>query len=222
MFIGHLAVGFAAKRFAPKTNLGWLLLSSEMIDLAFFSFLLLGWERMRVDPGNTAATPLAFDHYPWSHSLATTFLWAAGFSVIYWLVTRYRAGTIATFIAILSHWFLDLITHRPDLPLYPGGASLFGFGVWYSIPGTFLLEGAMFLGGTMMYFSLGHARDRIGSYGAISFLAVVLMLYAGGTVGPTPPSSAAVAISGLIMTAILPAWASWIDRHRTANLAVLK
>jgi membrane-bound metal-dependent hydrolase YbcI (DUF457 family) len=217
MFIGHLAVGFAAKRFAPKTGLGWLLLASEMSDLLFSCFFILGWERMRIAPENTAATPLAFDHYPYSHSLATTLLYAAALSLLYWSFTRYRAGTFATFVVITSHWLLDVFTHIPDTPLYPGGSVLIGFGLWNLLPGTLLVEGAMFLVGTGMYFSLGNARDRIGIYGAVSLIAVIVMLYASGTLGPLPPSALAVAVSGLALTTIIPAWAEWVDRHRVNN-----
>jgi hypothetical protein len=215
MFIGHLAVGFAAKRFAPRSSLGWLLVAGQMADLLFFCFFLLGWERMRVDPGNTAFTPLVFDYYPYSHSLVTTLLWAATISLLYWAITRYLAGSLTTFVVVASHWFLDAVVHRPDLPLYPAGTSLFGFGLWNSVPGTFLVEGVMFLVGTGLYLSMGNARDRIGRYAPISLIALLLMLYAGAALGPPPPSSMAVAISGLALAVVIPIWAAWIDRHRT-------
>lgn len=217
MFIGHLAIGFAAKRCAPRSNLGWLLVASEMADLLFFCFFLLGWERMRVDPGNTAFTPLAFDYYPYSHGLVSTVLWAATISLLYWAITRYLAGSLTTFTVIASHWFLDAIVHRPDLPLYPGGASFFGFGLWNSVPGTFLVEGVMFLVGTGLYLSMGNAMDRIGRYAVMCLIALILILYAGAALGPPPPSPMTVAISGLALAGVLLVWAAWIDRHRTAG-----
>jgi hypothetical protein len=217
MFIGHLAIGFAAKRCAPRSNLGWLLVASEMMDLLFFWFFLLGWERMRIDPGNTAFTPLAFDYYPYSHSLVTTVLWAASISFLYWAITRYLAGSITTFAVIASHWFLDAIVHRPDLPLYPGDVSLFGFGLWNSVPGTFLVEGVMFLVGTSLYLSMGNARDRIGRYAVMCLIALILILYAGAALGPPPPSPMTVAISGLALAGVLLVWAAWIDQHRMAG-----
>jgi hypothetical protein len=217
MFIGHLAIGFAAKRCAPRSTLGWLLVASEMMDLLFFCFFLLGWERMRIDPGNTAFTPLAFDYYPYSHGLVTTVLWAASISFLYLAITRYLAGSITTFVVIASHWFLDAVVHRPDLPLYPGGASLFGFGLWNSVLGTFLVEGVMVLVGTGLYLSMGNARDGIGRYAAIFLIALILLLYAGAALGPPPPSSMTVAISGLALAGVLPGWAAWVDRHRTAG-----
>jgi hypothetical protein len=214
MFIGHLAVGFAAKRFAPKSNLGWLLVASEMVDLLFFCFFLMGWERMRIDPGNTVFTPLAFDYYPYTHGLVTAVLWAAMIALLYWAITRYLAGFLTTFVVIASHWFLDAVVHRPDLPLYPGGASLFGFGLWNSVPGTFLVEGVMFLVGISLYLSTGNPKDKIGRYAPISLIALILMLYAGAALGPPPPNTMTVAISGLALAVVLPIWGAWIDRHR--------
>lgn len=218
MFIGHLAIGFAAKRCAPQSNLGWLLVASEMMDLLFFCFFLLGWERMRIDPGNTAFTPLAFDYYPYSHGLVTTVLWAAAISFLYWAITRYLAGSLTTFVVIASHWFMDAVVHRPDLPLYPGGASLFGFGLWNSVPGTFLVEGVMFLVGTSLYLSMGRARDRIGRYAVMCLITLILILYAGAALGPPPPSPMTVAISGLALAGVLLVWAAWIDRHRIGRI----
>ena len=65
MFIGHLAVGFAAKRFAPRTSLGWLLAAPMFLDLIWPLFVLTGVEVVRIEPGNTAFTPLEFVSYPW-------------------------------------------------------------------------------------------------------------------------------------------------------------
>ena len=83
MFIGHYAVGLAAKRAAPRASLGWLIGAALLVDLLWPIFLLLGWERVRIDPGNTAFTPLAFDFYPFTHRLAATLGWAVLFGIVY-------------------------------------------------------------------------------------------------------------------------------------------
>ena len=70
MFIGHFALGFALKRAAPKTNLGWLIASVEFLDLIWPILVLTGVERVEIDPGNTVFTPLNFVYYPYTHSLA--------------------------------------------------------------------------------------------------------------------------------------------------------
>ena len=128
MFIGHFGVGLAAKPLAPKTSLGTLFLAAQFIDLLWPTLLILGIEQVRIDPGNTAVTPLDFERYPVSHSLLAVIGWAVLIAVAYQLLRRYPRGAIVLGILVVSHWLLDLVVHRPDLPLYPGSAR-FGFGL---------------------------------------------------------------------------------------------
>ena len=98
MFIGHFAVGFAAKKFAPRTSMALLLSAPLFLDMLWPTFVLAGWEQVRVDPGNTRYTPLDFVHYPWSHSLLMSLVWATVFAALYYSVTREQQGTIAIWI----------------------------------------------------------------------------------------------------------------------------
>jgi len=129
MFIGHFAVGFASKNFAPRTNMAVLITAPLFLDMLWPVFLLLGWEQVRIDPGNTRFTPLDLFDYPWSHSLLMSIAWATTFALMYHLITRYWRGTLVIWIGVVSHWILDWITHRPDMPIYPGGPR-FGLGLW--------------------------------------------------------------------------------------------
>lgn len=92
MFLGHFAVGFAAKKFAPRSSEAVLLAAPLAADILWPFFLLLGWEQVRIDPGNTRFTPFDFVSYPWSHSLLTLCVWATAFGGIYYMITRYGAG----------------------------------------------------------------------------------------------------------------------------------
>ena len=74
MFIGHFAVGFAAKRVAPRVSLGTLFLAAQFIDLLWPTLLLLGVERVSIDPALPGA-PLRFEHYPVSHRLLGVLGW---------------------------------------------------------------------------------------------------------------------------------------------------
>src|ERR1700746_1894355 len=98
MFIGHFAVGFAAKKFAPRTSAAVLLAAPLFLDLLWPVFLLLGWEQVRIDPGNTRYTPLDLWDYPWSHSLLMAVVWATGFALILYGITRYGPGAAAIWI----------------------------------------------------------------------------------------------------------------------------
>ena len=215
MFIGHFAVGFAAKKYAPRTSLALLLAAPLLSDLLWPLFLLLGWETVRVDPGRMKLAPLDFVSYPWSHSLLMCAVWAALFATIYYWVTRYWPGTIAIVIGVLSHWLLDWITHGADMPLYPGGPK-FGLGLWNSVAGTLSVEFAMFAIGVWLYVSATRARDRIGRYAFLAYIALLVASYLQNTFSSQLPHSvkAEIAWPGLIAGMVMLIWAWWFDRHR--------
>jgi membrane-bound metal-dependent hydrolase YbcI (DUF457 family) len=176
MFIGHFAVGFAAKQFAPRASLAVLLAAPLLSDLLWPPFLLFGWGTVRIDSGRMKLAPLDFVSYPWSHSLLMCTVWAVLFATIYYRMTRYRIGTSAIVIGVLSHWLLDWITHGPDMPLYPGGPK-FGLGLWNSVAGTLSLELAMFALGVWFYVSATRARDRIGRYAFLAYITLLVASY---------------------------------------------
>src|SRR4051812_45506817 len=151
MFIGHFAVAFAAKPAAPSVSLGTLFLACEWVDLVWPVFALIGLERVEIRSGITAFTPLDFVHYPWTHSLLMGAVWAAAFGLVYFVVRRHRRAALIAAAVVLSHWFLDLVVHRPDLPLIPGGDSRWGLGLWNSITATLALEGTLFLAALLFY-----------------------------------------------------------------------
>ncbi|MGE0616599.1 MAG: hypothetical protein AB7P04_13270 [Bacteriovoracia bacterium] len=216
MFIGHFALGFAAKKVAPRTSLGTLLLSVGFVDVLWPFFLLLGWEQVRIDPGNTAVTPLDFVSYPLSHSLLASVGWALLFGAVYFGFTRYWRGATVLAFGVLSHWFLDFFSHRPDLPIFPGaGQPKYGLGLWYSVPATLAVELVLFAVGVAIYARVTQARNRIGKWGLASFVATMLLIYFGNIFGPPPPSEQAIALFGPVSLALF-AWPYWVDRHRTA------
>lgn len=215
MFIGHFAVGFALKRAAPRADLGWLLAASEFLDLIWPIFLLAGWEWFRIEPGITKFTPLDFVHYPISHSMVTAIGWSIAFAAVYFALRRYAAGAIAAGVGVFSHWVLDAVVHRPDLPLYPGG-PVAGLGLWNSIPETLIVEGAMFAVGVWIYARSTRPVDRAGTYAFWSLVAFLVVVYLVNSFGPPPPSENAVAWSALLLW-LVPLWGWWIDRHRETS-----
>jgi hypothetical protein len=214
MFIGHFAVGFASKKFAPRTNLGILMAAPLWLDILWPFFLLLGWEHVRIDPGNTRFTPLDLYDYPWSHSLLMSIVWATLFAGIYYAVTRYRPGAIVLWMGVVSHWVLDWITHRPDMPLYPGGPR-YGLGLWNSIPGTLVVEVSMFAIGIWLYVRTTRPRDWIGRYAFWAFVLLLLAAYTGDRFSAPPRDVMGdIAKPSAIIIPILLLWTWWFDRHR--------
>lgn len=213
MFIGHFAVGLAGKRFAPRAPLAVLLFAPLLLDGLWPIFLLLGWERVRIDRGNTAVTPLDFQHYPWSHSLLMALVWSALVAIAYRALTRDGRGAWWLAAAVTSHWVLDWITHRPDLPLWPGG-PLVGLGLWRSMAATVIVELAMFFAGLWLYLRMTRPRGWVGRLSLGSLVVGVLYLYVVN-LQPLPAAATerAIALSGLLGWLFIP-WAWWIDWTR--------
>ena len=216
MFIGHNAVAFAAKRVAPRTSLGVLMAAAMFVDLLWPILLLLGIEHVRIQRGATRFSPLDFYDYPWTHSLVMGIAWGVLFAVVYWALTRYGRGALVVGLCVVSHWLLDVIVHRPDLPLFPGGGPKVGLGLWNSPIATIGIESAIFAISILIYRDTVKPRDRIGSVAFWAFVLFLAAVYIASASGAPLPSVRALAYVGLAGW-ILPFWAGWFDRHREAN-----
>ena len=220
MFLGHLAVAFAAKKAAPEVSLGTLFIAAELADLLWPVFFVLGMEDFEIRPGITAVTPFEFTRYPYSHSLVALLGWAIIFTVVYAIARGARLRVLVVLAAtVLSHWVLDVLTHIPDMPVTIHGDLRIGLGLWNSITGTLLVELLMFAVGLFLYVRTTRAVDRLGRVGLSSLIAFLVVTYLGSVFGPPPPSKLALALTGLAMW-LLVAWAYWVDRHRQSILAV--
>ncbi len=213
MFIGHYALGLAAKRIAPRTSLGTLFLAPSLADLLWPVFLLLGWERVRVTGGANPFLTLTFDAYPLSHSLLTLIGWGVVLAVLYrWRSGDARAATVVALL-VVSHWVLDFVTHVPDMPLYPGGPTV-GLGLWNSVAGTVIIEGSMFVAGAWIYVTTTRARDAVGRYALWALLAFLVVSYVASLFTGPPPTLQAIEFGGIVFGWLFVGWAAWADRHR--------
>lgn len=217
MFVGHFAVAFAAKRVAPRASLALLILAAQLADVIWPVLVAAGVEQVRIDPGNTAFTPLDFVAYPYSHSLLLLVVWGLILGVVCRTHVGGRAAVPLIAGLVLSHWVLDWVTHRPDMPLFPGGPQM-GLGLWNSVPWTLAIELAMFAAGTWIYAQATRALDPVGRWG---FVALVVVLLAGyfANLRSVPPSVAALYTASIAGALVIAAWAWWVDRHRTPRAA---
>lgn len=216
MFIGHFALGFAAKRLVPRVSLAVLLVAAQLADILWPVFVASGLEEVRIQPGNTAMTPLEFVSYPFSHSLLLLIAWGVLLASIYRLIAGNGRIFSVLIALVVSHWVLDFVAHRPDMPLYPGSPKV-GLSLWNSIPATMVIETALFAAGVWIYSRATRAADRVGRWGLFSLVAVLGLAYAGSIGGPPPPSVTVLWVASLAGAALGTAWSWRVDRHREAR-----
>lgn len=212
MILGHYGLAFGVKRWAGDISLGVLVLAAQWADLLWPILVLTGVEEVAIEPGITAFNPLAFTYYPWSHSLLMGVVWGMVLGGLYYAWTRRARAAAIVGGLVPSHWILDLVVHRPDLPVWPGGPEV-GFGLWNSVIGTLLVEFAILAIGVGLYLAATTARDRIGSWGTYILVALLVAVYLGASFGPTPTDSSSVAFGALALVLVVPI-AYWIDEHR--------
>jgi membrane-bound metal-dependent hydrolase YbcI (DUF457 family) len=205
MFLGHFAVALAAGRREPRLGLGTSFLAAQWPDAIWPAFLLAGIERVSIVPGDTAFTPLRFDHYPWSHSLVAVLAWAGLFAAALFLRARSAGAAALAAALVLSHWVLDVASHRPDVPVGPEGPML-GLGLWNSVAATVIVEIALFAGAVVYY-----ARGRATGKGFWALVILLSAIYVANIVGPPPPSVTAVAVSVLVLIPALWFWGNRVD-----------
>ena len=212
MFVGHYGPSFALKAMNRSIPLWVLFVAVQFVDVLWGVFVLLGVEKVRIVPGITASSPLDLYYMPYTHSLVAAALWAGAGGLGYRLVRR--SGRLAAAVlvgaAVFSHWILDLVVHRPDLPLYDNTAKV-GFGIWNYPTPAFLLEAGLLFIGIILYL---RSAPRLGGrqYRVIVFGVITLLIQAWVFFGPPPASDKAIAITALLSYAGFGGVAYWFDR----------
>jgi membrane-bound metal-dependent hydrolase YbcI (DUF457 family) len=214
MFIGHYALGFAAKRIDKLPSLGLMFMAVQWPDLIWPILVLTGVERVSIEPGNTVLTPLNFEHYPWSHSLLMVGVWAFLFGIVYFIFSKNRKGALLLAFLVVSHWLLDWLTHRPDLPLSPFSEYKTGLGLWNHKWPEIILETGLFFLGALLYFNSSRPKNKTGTWAVWGLVIFLLAIHFMNIFGPPPPSVNAIAWAGLLLW-LLVIWGFWIDKNRS-------
>ena len=186
MFIGHFAVGLAAKNASPKISLGVLFVSCQLLDLIWPVLVLMGIERVSVDHSATVVTPLNFSHYPYSHSLLMAVVYSLLFALLFAILLKSKKLGMITGLVVFSHWVLDFVTHRPDLLIFFDGYKV-GLGMWNSIWATVIVETGLFAIGVFLYLRSTPALTKKRKYIFWSMILFLLFVYAGNIFGPKIP-----------------------------------
>ena len=212
MFVGHLAVGLAAKRIEPRVSLAVWMLAAMLADFLAFCFFIAGIEHAGIMPG--VKTNRFLGDIPYSHSLLMDLGWGALLAIVYFVFRRHARAAWLVCAAVVSHWLLDFISHRPDMQLAPGLPAAFGLGLWNSIPATLLVEGGVWLLAVIFYVRVTRAKTRAGRYIFWSGIALFTLAWYGNITAGIQPDSVRAGISGLIFVCLMIAWASWMNRVR--------
>jgi hypothetical protein len=211
MFVGHYGVSFAAQRMNRQVPLWVLFIAVQLLDVFWAPCILLGIERVRIVPGITASNPLDLYYMPYTHSLIAAVVWsAAGYGLFrLWRRPAGNSAAMLVSVAVFSHWILDFVVHRPDLPLYDDTAKV-GLGLWNWPALAFGLEAALLFGG-MWLFLRGGALPKAGM---MMFGIVMLAIQAVVFFGPPPATDTAAALTALLAYGLFAAFvARWEARH---------
>ena len=215
MLAGHIAVGLIGKRIAPRVSLGTLVFAAVGADLLWCLLLIIRVEHIKIRAGHTTQDSLEAIDIVYSHSLLMDAVWAGMFAAAYWVRRRYPRGAWVLFGALLSHWLLDFVSHRPDMPLAPGLPGRLGLGVWDSLPATLVIEGGLWLAAILLYTRTTHPKTRTGTYAWWGGVILLTAIWWNNVAGPPPPSNAvALGISSFIFFSLVTLWAYWINRLR--------
>jgi hypothetical protein len=214
VFVGHYGVSFAAKKVDPSIPLWVLFIAVQLLDVAWAPFVLLGIEKVRIVPGITASNPLDLYYMPYTHSLAAAVLWSLGAFVCYRLAVSTGSKTAALVVAagVFSHWVLDFLVHRPDLPLYDNTAKV-GLGLWNLAVLAFGLEVIVLFGGMWLYFQTGAPRRAA----TVTFGMLMVGIQAYVFFGPPPVSDKAAAATALVAYALFAGIIRFLERPGSSS-----
>tara|TARA_R110000772_G_scaffold60328_14_gene136220 strand:- start:11161 stop:11820 length:660 start_codon:yes stop_codon:yes gene_type:complete len=214
MFIGHFAPAMVAATHPRAPGLGTLFVAGQLLDFGFFGLALAGIENFRITPGITKMVPLDLYDMPYTHSLLGSTVWAAAFALLIWLFTRNRTGALIGGAVVLSHWFLDLLVHAPDLTL-AGAPPKMGFALWNHPMIEMPLELAITFGALAFFVIRTRAVSSQSKY-ALGLLAVLLLAFQWiNWFGPEPETAdTAMKLTGLFAFSVAALAAWWAGRTR--------
>lgn len=219
MFIGHYAPAILGAS-TGRIKLWQAFVGAQLVDYGWSVLNLMGVEKTRIVDGFTQASALDLYHMPYTHSLGMSILWALVGALLFALIFKKqaRAGALIFGLVVLSHWFMDLIVHVPDLPLWFGGEK-YGFGLWKNRNLSFALELILFLGAMVWYLKNSAPKGRAGKIWPSIFIGFMVLLQIFGNYGPPPPSVKEMNISALFIYTVFALGAWGLDKTRQFKIA---
>ena len=220
MFVGHYGPSLAIKSTRHLIPLWALFIAVQLLDVGWSVLVFFGVEKVRIVPGITASNPFDLYYMPFTHSLVAALAWSiAGILLARFpLGVRDWAGSFWIGAAVFSHWVLDVVVHRRDMPLYDDTAKI-GFGIWNYPIIALSLEALLLFGGMIMYLRRTRPLSNVGKFGPPVFGILMLIVQAYIFFGPPPVSPAAAAATALVSYVVFAAVAQWLDHKREVTAA---
>lgn len=215
MFVGHYGASFAIKAVRPAIPLWLLFIAVQLVDVAWSVLILLGIEKARIVPGITASNPFDLYYMPYTHSLVAAILWSVATGALCKVLLGLRKWSSAAWIgaAVFSHWVLDWLVHRPDLPLYDDTMKV-GLGIWNYPVIALALEALLLFGGMCMYMRRTTAINAVVRFGPPAFGILMIAIQAYIFFGPVPGLPGELAVTALVSYIVFAAAIQWLDRQR--------
>jgi hypothetical protein len=217
MHVGHFAAGFIGKRIEPQLSVGTLVLASVLADLLSGLFVFVGLEEVNLTTGRGAANYFEPINIALSHSLLALVLWGALFGGAYFAWRRNLRGAILIFALVVAHWFLDVIAHKPVMPLAPGTTWKFGLGLWTNIPATLVVEGGLWVLAVVFYLRGTRAKNRLAFFVFWPVVLLLTLLWYNNIAGAPPPEGRINFAVSFVYFSLVVAWAYWINRLRPTS-----
>jgi hypothetical protein len=217
MLVGHYAVGFIAKRAEPRISLGTLVFAAMFADIAWCVFMIIGLEHVQFKSGKGAGQYFFATNIAMSHSLLMDIVWATSLALAYLLWRHYPRGAWVIFFVVLSHWLLDFVSHRPDLPIAPEMHRYAGLGLWNSIPATLLVEGGFWCFAIVLYVRSTCTKSFMAAFVFWIGISLLTLVWFTNIAGPPPQNPKTAPFASLIVFSLTVAWAYWVNRVRVGG-----
>jgi len=216
LFAGHVGVALVIGRVERRVNVGLFVTAALLLDFVLWLFILLGWESVNM-PDDFSTTHQPHFVFPYSHGL----LAAAGWSLLagalalplysYLKEARWRTAALVA-AAVFSHWLLDALVHRPEMPLTTSTSPTVGLALWNNMPVALAVEAVLVALGLCLFLPhSGLARQKSIALGVL-ILIVLMFTVIGMTVAPPPPSTSAMAGSSCVTLVVLCGLIAWLGQ----------